>query len=166
MRSLKNYMITGTLTVAILGTLFHFAYEWSGNNIIIGLFTPINESIWEHTKLLFFPMLAFYVYFTKKLKSDFSCISSSMAIGIFSGITLIIVLFYTYFGILGRNISIIDISIFYISVISAFFIAYKLTSNLKICQYDNLLKFFIIVTTILYAIFTFFPPNIPLFISP
>ena len=56
MKGLKSYIITGIIFVSIVGTLFHFVYEWSGNNILIGLFTPINESIWEHTKLIFFPI--------------------------------------------------------------------------------------------------------------
>lgn len=45
------------LFISILGTLLHFTYEWSQNNAIVGLFSAVNESTWEHLKLLFFPML-------------------------------------------------------------------------------------------------------------
>lgn len=44
------------LFISILGTLLHFTYEWSQNNAIVGLFSAVNESTWEHLKLLFFPM--------------------------------------------------------------------------------------------------------------
>ena len=39
------------------GTLFHFIYEWSGFHPLAGLFAPVNESTWEHLKMLFFPVL-------------------------------------------------------------------------------------------------------------
>ena len=41
----------------ILGILLHFAFEWSGNNLFIATFSAVNESTWEHLKLVFFPML-------------------------------------------------------------------------------------------------------------
>lgn len=37
----------------------HFAYEFLGENKIVGLFAPINESVWEHLKLTFYPMVVF-----------------------------------------------------------------------------------------------------------
>ena len=55
--------ITGYIAVAILGTLLHFVYEWSGSNMIVGLFSSTNESTWEHMKLAFYPMLIFSIIF-------------------------------------------------------------------------------------------------------
>ncbi len=91
-------MTYGIIFVAITGTLFHFLYELSGNNFFIGLFTPLNESVWEHTKLIFLPMLIYYFYLDKKTKNTYSCIKSSMKSGILARVLLIIVLFYTYSG--------------------------------------------------------------------
>ena len=45
------------LAVILLGSLSHFLYELSGGAAIFALFCPINESVWEHLKLLFFPFL-------------------------------------------------------------------------------------------------------------
>ena len=41
----------------IVGTLLHFTYEWSGENKFIASFSAVNESVWEHLKLVFYPML-------------------------------------------------------------------------------------------------------------
>ena len=49
--------IAGFVFVIIAGTLLHFVYHWTGQNRIVGLFSPVNESTWEHLKLLFTPML-------------------------------------------------------------------------------------------------------------
>ena len=57
MHSSKRVMILAAIVVFVLGTLAHFVYDWSGQNSFIGLLTPVNESTWEHMKLLFFPML-------------------------------------------------------------------------------------------------------------
>ena len=166
MKGIKSYIIKGIIFVSVLGTLLHFAYKLSGNNFFVGLFTPINESIWEHTKLIFFPMLVYSLYLNKNLKTKYPCIGSSMITASLLGVLSIIVLFYTYSGIIGFNISIVDISIFYISVLTAFFVAYKLVLSCKVNEYKSVLEFLNFVMICLYIILTLFPPDIPLFINP
>lgn len=166
MKSLKSYMIAGALFVSVLGTLLHFAYSWSGNNVFVGVFTPVNESIWEHTKLVFFPMLIYSFYLNKKLKDMYPCIRSAMNFGALSGVFLIIVLFYTYSGVTGFNADFVNIAIFYLSVISSFYVAYKLTLSCRFEEYTAILQFLTILMIGLFIIFTLFPPNIPLFIAP
>ena len=50
--TLKRNLIA-FLVISILGTIGHFLFEWTGENAIVGLFFPVNESTWEHLKLLF-----------------------------------------------------------------------------------------------------------------
>ncbi len=144
----------------------HFAYSLSGNNFIVGLFTPVNESIWEHTKLLFFPMLIYSLYLNRKIKDNYPCVLSAMILGALSGVLLIIILFYTYSGILGFNIAFADIAIFYISVIVSFWIAYKAILSCQFDKYNVALQILSILLICLFIIFTLYPPDIPLFINP
>ena len=58
-KKFRRHLFIGMLIVAALGTLFHFAYDFTGQNRLIGLFVAINESTWEHMKLLFFPLFFF-----------------------------------------------------------------------------------------------------------
>ena len=58
-KCLKTYTIIGVFFVLAAGSLAHFLYDWTGSNAIAGLFVPVNESVWEHMKLLFFPMHRF-----------------------------------------------------------------------------------------------------------
>lgn len=53
-KRLNFWPLAGFLTVSALGTLAHFAYEWSGKQLLAGAFCAVNESTWEHMKLLFF----------------------------------------------------------------------------------------------------------------
>ena len=52
----KRYALAFLLT-ALAGTALHFAYDWCLSPLV-GLFAPVNESVWEHLKLLFWPFLA------------------------------------------------------------------------------------------------------------
>ncbi len=56
-KSLKKKNLPSILAVFILGSLNHFLYDWTGGSSLAALFCPINESPWEHLKLLFFPFL-------------------------------------------------------------------------------------------------------------
>jgi len=49
--------VVGFSFVFIVGTLLHMAYDWSGDNTIAGIFTPVNETVWKHLKMVFTPGL-------------------------------------------------------------------------------------------------------------
>ena len=119
----KKFFISifiGFFFVSILGSLSHFFYEWSHENRLVALFCPVNESTWEHMKLLFFPMLLYTIFITYYFPNN-NAILTAMLFGNLFGTISIPVFFYTYSGILGYHITFIDIAIFYISVFYAFY---------------------------------------------
>lgn len=166
MKRLKCYTIIGIIFVIITGTLFHFLYNWTDKNFIVGLFTPVNESVWEHMKLLFFPMLLYSFVMILNLKTDYPCITSSLCFGILIGTLLIPTFFYAYTFVLGKNTLFFDILIFLLSVIIAFFIAYKLTLSCNLQPYTFLLCFLVGVLFICFVLFTFYPLNLKIFEDP
>jgi len=163
MRRLRHYILTGIFFVLITGTLAHFLYDWSKNNNIVGFFTPVNESTWEHMKLLFFPMLLFSLLVIPKLKENYQCITTSLLSGILIGTALIPIIFYTYTGILGYNVFILDLFTFILAVIIAFYIVYKFTLSCQMQKHTALLFVAICVLFICFLLFTYQPPNIGLF---
>ena len=56
-RELRRWEIVGFIATGLFGTLLHFVYEWTGGNRVIAVFSAVNESTWEHMKLLFIPFL-------------------------------------------------------------------------------------------------------------
>ena len=68
-KKLFKLEIIGFIFVSIVGTLSHFLYDWLGKNVFAGVFCPVNESPWEHLKLLFFPFAIYTVYMYIKLKN-------------------------------------------------------------------------------------------------
>ena len=164
-KKIRNYQIFSTIFVIILGTLLHFTYEWLGENKIIAVFSSVNESTWEHLKLIFFPMLITiiigYFYFKNELP-NFVC---SKTIGILVAIGFTVIFFYTYTGILGKNIAAIDISSFFIAVILGEIISYLLIINKFKCNNKIAIVVFTILF-ILFIVFTYNAPKIGLFKDP
>ena len=154
--------------ISIIGTLSHFVYEWTGKPYLIGLFFPVNESTWEHLKLLFFPSLIYFaiVYFTLKEKPK-NYISAT-AISIIAGMLSIVVMFYTYQGVLGKNIDFLNILIYFLGVIMTVYIMQRI---LKTQSYSSgtanvISLFFLLLTAILFVSFSFNPPSLGIFLPP
>ena len=158
--------ITAFIIISILGTLGHFLYELSGKKMGVGLLFPVNESTWEHLKLLFYPALVYFGgEYLLKYKNNKTYISASV-ISIFVGIISIVVLFYTYQGVIGKNIDFINISIYYISVIITLVSQYIIFKNYRCSCNPNLFLIPIVVTIILFAVFSFNPPKLGIFAPP
>ena len=165
MRSLKSYCIAGAVFTLIVGTISHFIYEWSGNNFIAGLFFPVNESTWEHMKLVFFPMLVYTLVAGKCLLKENPCILNASFAGILAGTWLIPVIFYTYTGILGYHKAWLDILTFVVSVVAAYAVIYRAAFNYRRKGFINL-KLIMIAQLAAFIIFTVYPPGIGLFRVP
>lgn len=166
----KRLEIIGFICVSVIGTLMHFAYEFSNYNPVVGLFAPVNESTFEHLKLLLYPALVYAVmeYYILKsrgfTKSDsFIC---GKTIGIISGLISIVVLFYTYLGVLGHNVDFINIAIYFISVLITFYLSYMITIKQKQDNHCQLCLSVLAVIVILFLIFTIYPADIGLFREP
>lgn len=166
MKHLKCYTIIGIIFVAVTGSLSHFLYNWSGNNYIVGLFAPINESIWEHMKLLFFPMLLYSLLLIFKFGKTYPHITSSLFFGLSIGTMLIPIFFYAYTFLLGRDIFVLDIGIFILSILIAFWLSYKLTLSHKLDSCKPFLCCLVCILLVCFVWFTYHPPAAEIFADP
>lgn len=166
-KRLFKYDLTGFVFVSAVGSLCHFVFEWSGYNSAAGLFTPINESTWEHLKLLFFPYLIWTVVQYFLMKSEKGIFASKL-IGALLGMLAIVMLFYTYTGAMGKSIEFLNILIFFIGVLTAFAADYILIKSGRLSSLlcDNISIAVFAVISALFFIFTFAPPLVPLFKDP
>lgn len=166
MKLLKRYTVIGIIFVVVTGSLSHFLYDWSNHNPIIGLFTPVNESIWEHMKLLFFPMLFYSLLMIYKFKHKYPCIASALFFGILAGTLLIPFFYYIYTYILGKNYFILDIGIFILSIVISFWLTYKLTLSHRLESHTLVLGILICILFVCFLLFTYHAPNSVIFQDP
>ena len=166
-KSLSFWQFVGFVFTSVVGTLLHFLYEWTGESVIVGLFSAVNESIFEHMKLLFFPMLLFAFIEAKYIGEEYDNFWCAKLIGILVGVWLIPVLYYAYTGIFGVNADWFNIIIFFITAAVSYMVETRLIKNGRcLCIQPNLAKFILIVLAAVFIVLTFFPPKIPLFEDP
>ena len=165
-KSLSLWQLGGLTFTAVLGTLFHFLYDWTGN-IAFAPFCAVNESTWEHMKILFFPMLIFSVIQSRFFVKDNPNFWLIKFIGILIGLTLIPVLFYTYNGAFGKSPDWLNILIFFLAAGIAYFVEYLLLKqDFKQFVAPIVPLAILCLIALAFAAFTFFPPLLPLFLDP
>ena len=148
------------------GTILHFLYDWTGGSIWVSPFSGVNESTWEHMKLLFWPLFLFGLiqrpFFREQ--ENYWCVK---LVEILLGLVLIPVLFYTYNGVFGKSPDWINISIFYISAALVFLFEWRAFKNDWLpCKHPRLAFAAICLIAVLFVAFTFVPPQFPLFRDP
>ena len=164
-KDLFLWNFAGFVFASLGGTIFHFIYNWTDRSILVAPFAAINESTWEHMKILFFPMFVFALIQSCFFKdsSNFWCIK---LIGILAGLILVPILFYTINGVFGKTPDFINIAIFFISVAIAFIIEAHLFKEHHFCKSPFIAFLSICFIGLLFIIFTFLSPHIPLFLDP
>jgi len=160
------WQAAGFAAVTFGGTILHFLYDWTGGSILVSPFSGVNESTWEHMKLLFWPLFLFFLvqrlFF--KGQENYWCVKLAE---ILLGLLLIPVLFYTYNGVFGKSPDWINIAIFYISAALVFlFEWWAFKRDQPQCRYPWLAFVAIFLIGVLFVVFTYAPPQIPLFRDP
>ncbi|NLU24388.1 MAG: hypothetical protein GXW99_06680 [Clostridiales bacterium] len=167
-KQLGKWEWIGLVFTLIAGNLLHFVYEWSGEIPLVGAVSAVNESTWEHMKMFAVPYILFSLVEWIVLRQEKSNILSARAVGLLVGLLAIPMLVYTYKGIYGDDVMWLDILIFQVAVLLAFWVSHAL---LKGGHLDNGLwqlagLVILLGIGILFILFTYRPPSLPLFIDP
>lgn len=152
--------------ISVLGVLLHFTYEWSGDNAVVGLFSAVNESTWEHLKLLFFPFLLLTILEVllrgNMLPEQFL---PARVLGILAGMGGIVVGFYTLRGVLDRNYDALNIALYFAGVLLSLFVENKRYRKSSLLS-TKAAAAVLLLLTVAFFVFTYCPPDIGLFWDP
>lgn len=166
-RSISLWQTAGFIFTSVLGTFLHFLFELADGSVAAALFSAVNESIWEHLKLLFYPMLLFAAIeyrFWGKEYPGFWCVKLK---GALVGLALIPALFYTYSGILGVTAAWFNVTIFFIAAATVYYWETRQFLRSKPCCLSNRVSITVLVLIAgLFTVFTFLTPRIPFFQDP
>ena len=162
----RLWQLFGFATTSLLGTLLHYLYEWLGEAAWIAPFSGVNESTFEHMKLLFWPMLLFAIveFFFFRERKDFWCVKLR---GTLLGLVLIPVLFYTYNGVIGTSPDWLNIAIFFISAAVAYYYETRIFQKppYSFCASRFSLAL-LLLTALCFVLFTFWTPHLGIFLDP
>ncbi len=165
-RSIGLWQLLGFAVTSFGGTVLHFLYDWLGEAKWIAPFSGVNESTWEHMKLLFWPMFIFAIVqsFFFRERNDFWCVKVR---GILFGIILIPIIFYTYNGAIGKSPDWINIAIFFISAAISYIYETRLFKRQNLlCKSPKYAIGILSVIALLFVVFTFFTPDADIFRDP
>lgn len=159
------FCLIGFFGIVIAGTVGHFVYHWLNRSQWIAWAVPINESTWEHLKLVAMPMIVWYLI--GLLTVNFN----NYDLGIFSAMVvscvLILVIFYTYIAFTKKPILAIDVASFVVAVTVGCLTAFNIFRNQPLPVFLNWIsKLGILITFIMFVVFTYFPPKCFLFEDP
>jgi len=163
--NIKKYHTIAFFFILFCGTLLHFTYDFFNHNTFVSYFSAVNESPWEHLKLLFFPSVVFWVfeYFSYgKSRPDFWAVKMTSTV---SAMAFILIFFYTYSGILGFYLLFFDILDFILADLLCCIISYKFLSSPAVGDKSDSVKaiFVMILITLCFVIWTNNPPDLGVF---
>ncbi|MBQ8496746.1 MAG: hypothetical protein IJ489_04730 [Clostridia bacterium] len=163
-RSISLWQFLGFAVTSLGGTLLHFLYEWTNGAVWVAPFSGVNESTWEHMKLLFFPMFLYAIVQSRffKDRENFWCVKLK---GILLGLISIPVLFYTYNGAIGKSPDWLNIAIFFIAAAIVYIYETRIFKT-QTCKSPKLAFAVLCAIALLFVIFTFATPKFPLFQDP
>ena len=162
----EKHSFWGWFLVSLLGTALHFLYEWSGECLWAAPLSGVNESVWEHMKLLALPVLVWSAaQGRQRISSNFWAVR---AVSLLAGLGSIPVVYYTYTGALGFRLAAVDIALFYVAAALVFFLDHRLGEEGRFSApwQQKLGKLALIILGLLFFLFTFHPPRFPLWQDP
>lgn len=160
------YELVGMIFIIILGSLLHFTFEWSGYQPLVGVFSAVNESVWEHLKLGFWPTLLYAIIEYRFLRKYARNFFLGKAVGIYIIPIVIMFTFYSYTVFLEENLF-VDILTFIMAVVIGQLASYKVLTYRKLPEkLDRISLVALVVLGLAFIIFTFYPPSLTIFQDP
>lgn len=162
----RGWEVAGLLVTLTLGNLLHFVYDWCGESPAAAVFAAVNESTWEHMKLLAVPWVLWSAVEWLAVGRS-GPVLAGRALGLLAGLAAIPMLFYTYQGILGRDVMWLNVVIFQVAVLIAFWLSWRVQSRRRLTDglWQLLGGLVLAALWALFILWTFAPPQLPLFVD-
>jgi len=165
-KGILKWEIAGLLFILIIGSGLHFAFELSNFWRPVALVAAVNESTWEHLKMVFWPGLVFFSLQYCFLKNEYSFAQfwTAKASCLFLMPLVIAVGWYAAVGLTGKNYFSVNIILFVGAVLIGQFLSYSILSNKISWGFKSFPAILLIILLVVaFSLFTFFPPKIFLF---
>ena len=165
-RTVWLWQLVGFGVTSLAGTLLHFLYDLLGGSRWVAPFSGVNESTWEHMKLLFWPTFIYAIMesFFFRERENFWCVKLR---GALLGLALIPLIFYTYNGVIGHSPDWVNIAIFFVSAAIAYLYEMRLFNTDRLyCASPKWAFGLLCFIAFLFVLFTFRTPELEIFKDP
>ena len=165
-RGIATWEIAGAVFMVLAGSALHFVFDWSGGWRPLALVAAVNESIWEHLKLAFWPGLLWALLPAGSPRIPLAERLAVKGLTLLLTSVLIVAVFLTYTSILGRNLLALDIGTFVLAILAGQGLAILLFPRRPAPR--GLRRFgqvLLLLQALAYATLTYLPPDHWLFIE-
>lgn len=152
--------------LSVIGSLTHFTHGWFKKGILLHMFSALNESTWEHMKMLVAPTILVgilqYIFLRDRYINIFNSILILMSVELIT-----MPLLYETLKRLVKKVPFpITILIFFLSIIFGLLAEYLILSN-GIVILTEIVSFILVVVIVgIFGIFSYYPPKISLLKDP
>ena len=155
---LKTIKIISVIGIFLLSFLAHFAYELFPN-VLVSIFFSVNESIWEHMKILFTSILLYgvidYILLSKN-NIKINNFKSQLFFTSFISIPIYLIIYLPIYNLIGENLF---VSIFIMIIVYAIiaYISYKMLISDDLKLFNMISIYLIIIMYFIFTYLTYFP---------
>ena len=165
--SLKRLKVIDVFIIFALCFLTHFIYSWFPNTLF-SIFFPVNESIWEHMKMLFSAIIIFSVVdfiLLKVFEIEYRNFITSIFLSAVLSIILILAIYLPLYYFIGENM-VLNLTVLFVSIVFSQAVSYFVleSKDYGLLNYVSLIG--IIFSYIVFGILTYYPPTEDLFYDP
>ena len=152
------------LAAAAAGSALHFLYA-AVPHPLTALIAPVNESVWEHLKLLYYPTLAAAFVLSRRTKdknrlwSGFFAASLAMPAALLGA-------YYTLASGFGVEGLWLDIGLYVLTMAGGFALALALFRSGRAARWGGVLLMLVIFYGAFLVVFSFAAPGLPIFTPP
>ena len=165
-RTILKWELIGIAVISLLGSAFHFLFELSGDWPPVGFFAAVNESVFEHLKLTFWPTVIYAATTYKILKNQTSSFIVAKAAAVYIMPLTILALFYAYTTLTVWESLAMDIGIFVVAVAVGQLTSYKVMTLNQLPKWLHYVSAILIIgLALIYGLLTFYPPHISMFMD-
>lgn len=162
-----SWEVLGIVFIFVLGSLIHSSFDWLGRWRPIAIFVPVNESVWEHLKLGFWPSVLFSIIEYHFIKDSVFNFFLAKAVSVFLITIIILILHYVYMYFVGHHVVVLDILIFSIAIAIGQIASYVILTLGPLPKiYDGFGMLFLTIFALSLIWFTFTPPHLTVFKNP
>ena len=160
---IKNLSI---FIIFIFCFITHFLYDLFPS-FLTSIVFPVNESVWEHMKMLVSSILIWeliLLFILKKNNYYFNNFFFNVLCTCISSVIIFLTIYYPLYSLFGNHF-IINIIILFISIFLSVNIGFKIL-NMDNFNIDFISFILIIFIYIAFSVFTYNPPKYPIFMDP
>ena len=165
LKKLKVWKIISIFVIVGLSALLHFIYKWFPS-FFTSLLTPVNESIWEHNKIIIGSFFIWSVFekLTLRKKQDLNTCTAGFISAVVCCILVMLIFSPIFFFILKTNDNtVVTLIIYFICIVLSVLLNYKLLQKPYNSEKEKKVILLWLLVIVINALLTYYPPKLPIF---